>query len=148
MTESLPGTDDVTSPWYPWQDEETWRRAQELRSSPPPPPQPMPPVLSVGAASVSMETSSGWVDVGRIRDAVLHTEIIESEQGDLVASPGQLWLMSERPPQEISWEITVTEEQFWRVVAAVYGPEVVVEMKQELEAVLAWEGEGGSCTQD
>lgn len=95
--------------------------------------------------SVDMPVVADELVVRNISEVLAHTEIIETPHGDLVASPGQMWLLPHREAQSVSWEITLTEEQFWMVVGAVYGPQVVAELKAGFDDLLRWEGEGGSC---
>jgi hypothetical protein len=125
VSEWLPSTDDAVSPWYPWQDAETWKRAQELRS-----PAALPQPLTADD----------------LREALGRTVIIETPQGDLVCAPGQTYLVG--PPNR-EWvevtDVTLTEEQFWQVVHAVYGPDEVARLRQDVDAILRWEGEGGPC---
>lgn len=80
-----------------------------------------------------------------VRDVLAHTEIIETEEMDLVCSPGQVWVVEKENQRPLTWEVSLHEDQFWLVVGAVWGANVVSEMKAELEDMLRWEGEGGSC---
>lgn len=85
------------------------------------------------------------VTAEEVREALAHTEVIETPTVDFVLSPGQVWAV-----QKTKWadthQIEVPEETFWELVAFCLGEAALVEMKQDLEDLLVWEGEGGSCT--
>src|SRR5687768_12219706 len=85
------------------------------------------------------------VSIANIREVLAHTEIVETDQGDLIASPDQVWLIPKGEQQTLSWEVNLSEEQFWTIVGAVWGLEIVREMKEELNDWLRWEEEGGPC---
>ena len=78
-----------------------------------------------------------------IREVLAHTEILETGQGDLIVSPGQVWLSSGTLIE--SYEIELREDQFWTLVGVMLGEDAVREMKQELDDLLRWEAEGGAC---
>jgi hypothetical protein len=83
-----------------------------------------------------------------VQEAVARTVIIETPQGDLLCSPGQIGLVKRG---DVEWpygvaDVTLTEEQFWQVVHAVYGSDEVARLRQDADAILRWEGEGGSCS--
>lgn len=79
-----------------------------------------------------------------VRDVLAHTEVIETPTVDFILGPGHVWAV-----QKTKWadthEIQVPEETFWELVAFCLGEASLVEMKQDLEAMLVWEGEGGAC---
>lgn len=85
------------------------------------------------------------VSIDNIRDVVAHTEVIPTEHGDLIASPGQVWLMSEGELPSLTMEVELTEEQFWVLLDIMGGPEFAAEVRQDVNDVLRWEGEGGPC---
>ena len=138
MSEWLPGTDDVTSPWYPWADEETWLRAKELGS---------PPALPDDDVA------------DRVKEVLAQTEVIHLGPGhDFVYTPDMGWdlhgtldnVVFTRAIKggSITWEVECSEEKFWDLCAMFLGPQEVVEMKDYVSALADWEGDGGSCLVD
>jgi hypothetical protein len=69
-----------------------------------------------------------------------------AELEELRVAPGQVWLLG-KPVSPLSWDVQLSEEQFWNLVDMLLGPEVVAEMKHDLEDVLRWEGEGGHVSE-
>lgn len=87
-----------------------------------------------------------------IARALARTEVVETEQGDLLVAPGRAYFIGKDSDPlipmwggSIEMEVELPEDQFWRVVEALLGSEAAREMKQDLEDILRWEGEGGPC---
>lgn len=98
------------------------------------------------ASLAAQQPDESWLDVGLIRDVILHTEIIETPDVDLVVSPGQVWLMAhDGAPPVITGEIELNEEQFWQLLRVFLSAEEVAQIRHDVDDVLRWEGEGGSC---
>jgi hypothetical protein len=125
----------------------------------PPPPAPPQPVVSFDTGSI---TGLAWGNAGavygiknaklmpvtaeEIRDVLSHVEVIETHEVDLVCSPGQMWVVEKKPrPITMEFEATLTEEQFWKVVDLVCGPEMAADIRRDVDDILRWEGEGGPC---
>lgn len=96
-----------------------------------------------GQAYGMKEVTLAPVTAEEIRDVLAHTEVIHTPEADFVLSPGQVWVVATQPVLE--WEVEISEEQFWKILLMVGGPELAREVAMDVEDVLRWEGEGGSC---
>lgn len=91
---------------------------------------PLPPLaLAATGAGAAVRAAMEWEQEAVERELRGHPEDM------LVTSWGS----------SVTWEVTVSEETFWRIAETFLGPEEVLEMKDYVAELARWEGDGGAC---
>jgi len=84
-----------------------------------------------------------------VADVLAHTDIVEGQEGDLIAGPECAWVVARdvfaRDRVAHEFVLDVPEDQFWRLVTLFGGQDFAEELRHDLDDMLRWESEGGSC---
>lgn len=115
--------------------------------TPPSDPSPQPDGPVVLAMSEVVDRIKGVLGETQVLQLGPGHEVVftESNGWDLRGAPDDMVFSKTMRGGRMEWEVQCSEETFWSLCAQFLGPQGVREMKQDLEDLLRWEGEGGPC---